>query len=74
MQEVKQSKAQMEKRRDEINRQLNRVNQDERIELELDLEDQAIQVEQQDVAVTMEVNLQKELIDIEEKLAAMDDK
>ncbi|MBA2605532.1 MAG: hypothetical protein M3521_10685 [Acidobacteriota bacterium] len=74
MQEVKQSKAQMEKRRDEINRQLNRVNQDERIELELDLEDQAIQVEQQDVAVTMEVNLRKELIDIEEKLAAMDDK
>ncbi len=72
MQEVKQSKAQMEKRRDEINRQLNRVNQDERIEL--DLEDQAIQVEQQDVAVTMEVNLRKELIDIEEKLAAMDDK
>ncbi len=64
----------MEKRRDEINRQLNRVNQDERIELELDLEDQAIQVEQQDVAVTMEVNLRKELIDIEEKLAAMDDK
>lgn len=42
MQEVKQSKAQMEKRRDEINRQLNCVNQDERIELELDLEDQAI--------------------------------
>jgi RNA polymerase-binding transcription factor DksA len=74
MQEVKQSKAQMEKRRDEINRQLNRVNQDERIELELDLEDQAIQVEQQDVAVTMEVNLRKELIDIEEKLAVMDDK
>jgi RNA polymerase-binding transcription factor DksA len=74
MQEVKQSKAQMEKRRDEINRQLNRVNQDERIELELDLEDQAIQVEQHDVAVTMEVNLRKELIDIEEKLAVMDDK
>ncbi|MBA2761526.1 MAG: hypothetical protein H0U39_06120 [Segetibacter sp.] len=64
----------MEKRRDEINRQLNRVNQDERIELELDLEDQAIQVEQHDVAVTMEVNLRKELIDIEEKLAVMDDK
>ncbi len=74
MQEVKQIRVRMEKRRDEINRQLNRVNQDERIELERDLEDQAIQVEQQDVAVTMEANLRKELIDIEEKLAAMDDK
>jgi hypothetical protein len=42
MKEVKQARAQMEKRRDEINRQLNRVNQDERIELDRDLEDQAI--------------------------------
>lgn len=42
MKRIKQTKAQLEKRRDEINRQLNRVNQDERIELERDLEDQAI--------------------------------
>jgi RNA polymerase-binding transcription factor DksA len=68
MKKIKQTRKQLEKRRDEINEQLTRVNKDERVELERDMEDQAIQVEQQDVSTTMEANLRKELIDIEDKL------
>lgn len=68
MQEVKRAREQLEKRRDEINAQLKRVENNERIELERDLEDQATQVEQQDVSTTMEANLQKELTEIEDKL------
>jgi len=63
----------MEKRRDEINRQLNRVNEDLQMELDRDLEEQATQVEQEEVSSAMEANLRTELNDIEEKLAAMDD-
>ncbi len=73
MKEVKQTKAQMEKRRDEINRQLNRVNEDLQMELDRDMEEQATQVEQEEVSSAMEANLRTELNDIEEKLAAMDD-
>ncbi len=73
MKEVKQTKAQMEKRRDEINRQLNRVNEDLQMELDRDMEEQATQVEQEEVSSAMEANLRTELKDIEEKLAAMDD-
>ena len=72
MKKIKQTKEQLEKRRDEILEQLNRVHQDERIILERDEEDQAIQLEQQDVSVTMEANLRKELIEIEDKLADFD--
>jgi len=71
---VKQTKEQLVKRRDEINAQLNRVNKDERIELERDMEDQAQQVEQQDVSTTMEAKLRKELIDIEDKLLDFENK
>ncbi|MDQ3751244.1 MAG: hypothetical protein M3367_19835 [Acidobacteriota bacterium] len=73
MKEVKQTRAQMEKRRDEINRQLNRVNDDLQMELDRDMEEQATQVEQEEVSSAMEANLRTELNDIEEKLAAMDD-
>jgi RNA polymerase-binding transcription factor DksA len=73
MKEVKQTRAQMEKRRDEINRQLNRVNEDLQMELDRDMEEQATQVEQEEVSSAMEANLRTELNDIEEKLAAMDD-
>ncbi|MBA4186168.1 MAG: hypothetical protein H0X49_19500 [Acidobacteria bacterium] len=73
MKEVKQTRAQMEKRRDEINRQLNRVNEDLQMELDRDMEEQATQVEQEEVSSAMEANLRTELNDIEEKLAAMDE-
>lgn len=73
MKEPKLSKQQLEKRRDEINAQLNRVNRDERIELDNDLEEQAIQLEQSEVATTMEANLRRELIDIEDKLLDFED-
>ncbi len=73
MKEVKQTRAQMEKRRDEINRQLNRVNEDFQMELDRDMEEQATQVEQEEVSSAMEANLRTELNDIEEKLAAMDE-
>lgn len=68
-----QTKEQLLKRKEEIENQLNGVNDDERIELDNDLKQQAIQMEQHEVAVTMEENLQKELISIEEKLAEMDE-
>jgi RNA polymerase-binding transcription factor DksA len=74
MKNIKQTRKQLEKRRDEINAQLNRVNIDERVELDVAMEEQAIQIEQHEVAVTMEANLRKELIEIEEKLEDFDDK
>ena len=72
MPEIKQTREQLEKRRDEINAQLNEVNEDERIELDNNMEEQAIQMQQHEVAVSMEENLQKELNEIEDKLAEMD--
>jgi hypothetical protein len=62
------SREQLIRRRDEINEQLNRVNREERIELDNDPEEQAIQIEQDQVAVTMEANLRKELAIIEDAL------
>ena len=73
MKEIKQTKAQLEKRRDEINKQLNQVNKREEIKLDNDMEEQAIEMEQHEVAVTMEANLQKELTDIENKLLEFDE-
>jgi hypothetical protein len=62
------SREQLLRRRDEINEQLNRVNRDERIELDNSSEEQAIQIEQGEVAVTMEANLRRELAVIEDAL------
>ena len=62
------SREQLIRRRDEINEQLNRVNRDERIELDNSSEEQAIQIEQGEVAVTMEANLRRELAVIEDRL------
>ena len=62
------SREQLIRRRDEINEQLNRVNREERIELDIDPEEQAIQIEQGEVAVTMEANLRRELAVIEDAL------
>lgn len=73
MTKIKRTKEQLEKRRDEINDQLNGVNNDERIELDRDPEEQAIQLEQHSVAISMEANLRKELIAIEDELAEMDE-
>jgi len=68
MPEIKQTKAELLKRRDEINAQLNKVNESERLELDTDLEEQSIQTEQEEVAVSMEQNLQRELAAIEDRL------
>ncbi len=73
MKEIKYTREQLETRRDEINKQLNKVNQQQRIELDNDLEEQAIEVEQTEVAVSMEENLRKELNEIEEKLIDIDE-
>ena len=64
----KPSREQLIRRRDEINEQLNRVNTTQRLELDGDPEEQAIQIEQSEVAVSMEENLQRELAAIEEQL------
>jgi uncharacterized FlaG/YvyC family protein len=68
MAENKATKEQLERRRDEINEQLNRVNGDLQIELDRDPEEQAIEVEQTDVSMSMEANLRKELALIEDQL------
>ena len=73
MKEIKRTKKQLEKRRDEINAQLSRVNEDLRIELDNDMEEQSIQLEQDEVSMTMEANLRKELNDIEDKLLEFED-
>ena len=73
MKEPKMTRAQLEKRRDELTAQLNRVNRDERIELDPDEQEQAIQIEQSEVATTMEANLRRELIDVEDKLLDLKD-
>ena len=73
MKEPKVSREHLERRRDEILKQINRVNQDERIELDRDPEEQAIQLEQDEVSSTMEANLRKELIQIEDKLLDYED-
>ena len=59
----------LRRRRAEILAELERVNSDQRLELDSDGEDQAIQIEQDEVAVSMEQNLRKELAEIEAKLA-----
>jgi len=66
------NKDQLIRRRDEILAQLNRVNEDERIELDIDPEEQAIQIEQDQVSTTMEQSLRAELENIEEQLAETD--
>ena len=68
MPEIKQTREQLERRRDEINAQLNRVNNDLQIELDRDPEEQAIQIEQDQVSISLESNLRKELAIIEDKL------
>ena len=67
------SRENLERRRDEILAQLNRVDGDLRIELDRDPEEQSIQIEQDQVAVTMEAQLRRELEDIEDKLLEMGD-
>ena len=63
----------LERRRDEILEQLNRVDDDLRIELDRDPEEQSIQIEQDQVAVTMEAQLRRELEEIENQLLEIGD-
>lgn len=67
------TREQLEQRRDEVIAQLEKVNKAERIELDSDMEEQAIQVEQEEVATSMEAGLRRELTAIEEILAQMDE-
>ena len=67
------TKEQLLERKAELEKQLNRVNQDERLELDSDLEEQAIQTEHEEVAITMEKNLRMELIQIEDQLLDFDE-
>jgi len=72
MQQNQPTRAALEKRRDEINQQLARVNERLGTELDRDPEEQAIQIEQDEVAVSMEQNLRRELADIEDRLLDLD--
>ena len=73
MNETNISKEHLERRRDEINAQLGDASRDERIELDRDMEEQAIQMEQHEVSVTMVDNLRRELADIEDRLLGLND-
>ena len=63
----------LRQRRAEILAELKRVNADQKIELDPDGEEQAIQIEQDEVAVSMEENLRKELAEIDSKLDGDDE-
>lgn len=67
------TKEQLLERKAELEKQLNRVNEKERLELDNDLEEQAIQTEHEEVAVTMEENLRKELLQVEDQLLDFED-
>lgn len=64
----KPSREQLEGRRNEILQQLERVNTDQRIELDNDPEEQAIQIEHGEVATAREESLRRELAAIEDLL------
>ncbi len=68
MPESKPSRDQLTRRRDQITEQLNRVNAEQRIELDRDPEEQAIQIEQAEVSKSIEENLRRELAAIEDAL------
>ncbi len=68
------SKEQLISRKAEIEAQLNRVNNDLRIELDRDPEEQAIEIEQDEVSVSMEESLQTELTQIEDQLRDLADR
>jgi len=68
MPEVKHTKEQLLRRRDEINAQLGRVNQDLQMPLDQDEEDRAIQTEHDEVSIARESNLRRELSQIEDQL------
>jgi len=73
MKEIKQTREQLEKRRDEINEQLTRVNRSLEMKLDNDMEEQATEIEQEEVSSTMEANLRTELNQIEDKLLDFDE-
>ena len=66
------SREHLERRRDEINEQLGDVSKDEQIQLDPDMEEQAIQMEQHEVSVTMADNLRRELAVVEDGLRELD--
>lgn len=69
MSEYKVDRKHLESRRSEILAELDRVNNDLKLELDRDPEEQAIQLEQDEVSVSMEQSLRNELDRIDEMLA-----
>jgi hypothetical protein len=69
MPQDQRTRDQLIERRDELNAQLNRVNEDLTVSLDRDPEEQAIELEQEDVSITMDDNLRAELAEIEARLA-----
>jgi len=66
-------RKQLEKRRAEILAQLDRIQDDLRLKLDRDPEEQAIQVEHNEVYITIDRSLRRELSAIEEKLTSITD-
>lgn len=63
-------RTRLERRRKELLDQLDRVNNDLKLELDRDPEEQAIQSEHDQVSVSMEDSLRRELAEIEARLEA----
>ena len=70
---MNESKEALEKRKNEIQAELDKGGRDLRLPLDRDPEEQAIEVEHLDVSSTFIENLRRELAVIEEKLAGFDD-
>lgn len=73
MENTSKEREHLIRRKNEIEVELADVNDDLRMELDPDGEEQAIQIEQDEVAVSMESNLRRELSEIEEKLREIGD-
>ncbi len=58
----------LKQRREEILKELEKVNEDLELQLDPDPEEQAIQIEQSDVPISIEANLRRELDQIEDEL------
>lgn len=62
----------LERRRQELIDQLEKVDRGLQMELDRDIEEQAIEIEQEEVGISMERNLRRELAEIEDRMIQMD--
>jgi hypothetical protein len=67
------SREALERRRQELIDQLEKVDRGLQMELDRDIEEQAIEIEHEEVGISMERNLRRELAEIEDRLFQMNE-